>query len=1264
MNVWGAVTSINTLSGYLKKDYLSQYNNKKTIDNASGEIIQIHSRFRREINAIHNLTGGTGVRGTTSIEKFFNHQVKVIIEACYNSLLHARHLLHEKKETNQLAVKVTDILPQINNQTGKIADTLNYLNKRCVLIGSGNVRDNVASLLETQENYDFLESLIKSTPLSNTDFSKRIVVSASLKNTGVSATLYGVDHGGDLFNFTFLYTEEGNSFNSELVRDSYALADFISLSGDVIITDDNEVGVQSLLSAYGLSIPKSIDIKSINKILSDIDLLKWDVYRKAEGEKAVCQWHLSGEVINSRFISRDIPGEVLNNYENICGEILDDQRDNLKKHLNGMVNKKSPMSCKQPLQNLANSLQAYGGITTEIVLGFDAEFSRRNMAANVTIPTGIYPRTAKGWAIPTAENPGGGNADLSTANKLNYHVVSLFFNSNPGGHRSFNDYVDEAFNKTKDYITRETLRCFPDANKIYHQLESNSSVLTAYKLKHVSTKVSYPSLVKATFTLSDDYVKYFDLRSIKYPEQYIKPDYIEWDFVVAKFLSDVSSQVKNNRSEVENITPFTLAIARMKLHRPEITTSVAINSIVTMYYELLAQQNERKTGFLLAQQPSKQEFLCKALLEFLKADESLWVKLARINIEVKYSQSQQTSSIPLQNVFFERQIRDRVNNAQNPIYDENNNQLSWSHIALILRRENITQAHNVKVVSQALIKIFIDNNKNTERNEPFFQLLNQPEREYSRCNQLKVISLTEDFRKLSIESAILRSRDGVLKIHNLSCSKQALASTEPAINEAFYAVQNLTGQGAQQMHIDYFLSKQEQQKIASATSHFEQLLTNRYRHKKQAESATAKVNASGTLFHNLKEQFIQIARFVPFPPLQAVVVLDDVIEGRGAETTLVDTIFAFAPMLSQLKSMKNIAVLLHDAARFDLLHDAIKDGAEALKRGEYTRLALDTLSAVAVGKTPLHCGGEVINPVGLSNIANVESKLQDISLPEPERYLSSMVPVSISDETFYVYPGNKPTQRLYRFNPDAPSIPKPTAWFAAKQGEEWQVTQGLKGGGPNYSCLRAGCNHELMMAQLEELDDLLEEIGIKPNIASPSLIQEKIFDTAQIEWRSAEKGFVYKGLVFRGDTRDTEQVFASGFTLRQPVVSLEEVTGMRGGFEGGHDQLDPDGKGISTSAFYKRDNAGAWFYGGNKAGYTYLIDGRSLEGYHLYANRKSITAPADRQVAYLPWEINYGEDIPRHAIVGAFDANEKFQPNPHYNCDSCIIEPVSATAER
>ena len=36
--------------------------------------------------------------------------------------------------------------------------------------------------------------------------------------------------------------------------------------------------------------------------------------------------------------------------------------------------------------------------------------------------------------------------------------------------------------------------------------------------------------------------------------------------------------------------------------------------------------------------------------------------------------------------------------------------------------------------------------------------------------------------------------------------------------------------------------------------------------------------------------------------------------------------------------------------------------------------------------------------------------------------------------------------------------------------------------------------------------------------------------------------------------------------------------------------MSPDGAGISTSAFYKKDGAGTFVYGGQKGGHTYFID--------------------------------------------------------------------------
>src|SRR5471032_9639 len=142
---------------------------------------------------------------------------------------------------------------------------------------------------------------------------------------------------------------------------------------------------------------------------------------------------------------------------------------------------------------------------------------------------------------------------------------------------------------------------------------------------------------------------------------------------------------------------------------------------------------------------------------------------------------------------------------------------------------------------------------------------------------------------------------------------------------------------------------------------------------------------------------------------------------------------------------------------------------------------------------------------------------------------------------------------------------------------------------------------------------------------------------------------IYRGYVFRGDMRPTDQIFKEGFTLRTSAEEIQKdihkVTGVKGGFGGGHDALDPDGKGISTSAFYNSNNVGAFTYGGAKGGHTYVIDARKLDGYHLYFNRETAMHPGIDPTATAPLEINYGTDIPASAVLGAYDRNGKFIAN-------------------
>ncbi|MNE70747.1 hypothetical protein D3C80_1665650 [compost metagenome] len=69
---------------------------------------------------------------------------------------------------------------------------------------------------------------------------------------------------------------------------------------------------------------------------------------------------------------------------------------------------------------------------------------------------------------------------------------------------------------------------------------------------------------------------------------------------------------------------------------------------------------------------------------------------------------------------------------------------------------------------------------------------------------------------------------------------------------------------------------------------------------------------------------------------------------------------------------------------------------------------------------------------------------------------------------------------------------------------------------------------------------------------------------------------------------------------------------MQGGFGGDANALGLDGKGISTSAYYSGGKEGAFYYGGERGGYTYVVDGRDIDGFHMYYNQALATNPGSK----------------------------------------------------
>ncbi|RKP47037.1 hypothetical protein D7S86_23055 [Pararobbsia silviterrae] len=151
-------------------------------------------------------------------------------------------------------------------------------------------------------------------------------------------------------------------------------------------------------------------------------------------------------------------------------------------------------------------------------------------------------------------------------------------------------------------------------------------------------------------------------------------------------------------------------------------------------------------------------------------------------------------------------------------------------------------------------------------------------------------------------------------------------------------------------------------------------------------------------------------------------------------------------------------------------------------------------------------------------------------------------------------------------------------------------------------------------------------------------------------------GVLHQGPVFRGDGRHYDEIFKLGFKIRKNYDSVSEINGIRMAFGGDADALGFDGRGISTSADY----GAALGYAKKHKGYVYLIHA-DFEGFDLYGGAQygnlvrqqlSWEKMHETMLRYLKHpgrhEINFARDIPGSMVVGAFDSDGTFIPNPDF----------------
>jgi hypothetical protein len=130
---------------------------------------------------------------------------------------------------------------------------------------------------------------------------------------------------------------------------------------------------------------------------------------------------------------------------------------------------------------------------------------------------------------------------------------------------------------------------------------------------------------------------------------------------------------------------------------------------------------------------------------------------------------------------------------------------------------------------------------------------------------------------------------------------------------------------------------------------------------------------------------------------------------------------------------------------------------------------------------------------------------------------------------------------------------------------------------------------------------------------------QRLMDRSRVMYFGGPKeGYVYRGFAMRGDTRSPLEVFSNGFKS--------------------------SGFGVQTSGYYNTNGTGAFQHGGKQGGYTYLIDGRGVDGSDV-ARNINWRAGSGSRVGSNPYQISYANTIPGSNVLGAYDSAGKFIPN-------------------
>lgn len=550
---------------------------------------------------------------------------------------------------------------------------------------------------------------------------------------------------------------------------------------------------------------------------------------------------------------------------------------------------------------------------------------------------------------------------------------------NPKNAASLEHYFDQSANQLGDYMERKIR-------------DKDGEDEGAINISQIKLKLYVPHFVANDVVVTPDDVKIFDICSANPPFLPIDASLMTADAnqAVSQAIGEITAESRISNGDVSR-SPKLLATVKRAIEldgtqlsgpptsEDRVLIDGAFDKVLKAYYRISSEGIKKQQRLLLAQQPTQEEFLCRAICRQLGIDERNWPIMMAHRIPLRYK-----VGLANRGSFVSNDV-DVSKTLLEVVYDEN----LRKEIGLASDKE-VTYASAARSVADACLAA-CDAEAVKNRMGSFFTAFNvlgfiggisnaplpealiRASESFKSVNDQYIERAVDTFENLEAERMVLVSDTALERLSQARRQAQKRQATFSPVN--FQAL----------------LRDNERAQLSAKAGRFRDLLavrrnTDRF-HDLQPGWSQAVAQ--------LKGMALEICRNAPLQLCAAVNLLDDIVNGEDVETVALDGLFVLSSTLGGLESptWRRLAAAGHAGANAWTLHRSVEGYKDAMKRGNYTSATKNLVGIIQSGHSVLASGASMVERSygsisrgelqEASSGANYEKLVPEVASPVP-----------------------------------------------------------------------------------------------------------------------------------------------------------------------------------------------------------------------------------------------------------------------------------------